>query len=82
MWCRRELFKVVEWRDGCVFKTKSLGLVWIDNTVVKSPSDEALAAKNAGGDILSACSSSVKYEDHYSRKEPHGAALIAVGVMR
>lgn len=48
----RELFKITEWRDGCVFKTESQGYAWFDlevekanrpaetNLIYASPSDE------------------------------------------
>ena len=32
----RELFEITEWRDGCVFTTKSLGYGWFDQTVEKA----------------------------------------------
>lgn len=25
----REIFKITEWRDGCVYKTRSVGWAWI-----------------------------------------------------
>lgn len=26
----RELVQVTEWKDGCIYRTKSLGEVWVD----------------------------------------------------
>jgi hypothetical protein len=25
----REVFKVIEWKDGCVFRTKKIGFAWV-----------------------------------------------------
>lgn len=33
----QEKFEVIEWRDGKVYKTKSVGLFWTDVGVVASP---------------------------------------------
>lgn len=36
----REHFKVVEWKDGCVWKTKSLGLKWMDRDAIPESKDD------------------------------------------
>lgn len=32
---RRELWRITEWRDGCVYKTESVGVDWFDEKVVR-----------------------------------------------
>jgi hypothetical protein len=48
---RMQLFRITEYRDGQVFKTQNMGMVWVPDSVV-SYEDECKYAKVLGGDLL------------------------------
>lgn len=49
---RVEAYKVTEWRDGCVYKTKLVCSLWIGVEEL-TPEEEQALARQHGGDILS-----------------------------
>lgn len=51
MQCRKEVYKIVEYRDGAVYRTRKVKDIWLP---VKSRSvqEEREIAKANGGDIL------------------------------
>jgi len=46
-----DVYKIIEYRDGCVYKTRKVDSIWLD---VKSRTyeEEVKIAKEHGGDIL------------------------------
>jgi hypothetical protein len=68
---RREVWKVTEWREGQVYKTESLGLIWVpildfvNLTFEDRLAWEHMIAKEHGGDSLSSVSSTLPYEETF-----------------
>lgn len=76
---RREIWKVTEYRDGCVYDTQSLGLVWVDLDEVCGQRDsetweqyrertanyEKRIAKECGGDFLGFVSTGLPFEETF-----------------
>jgi hypothetical protein len=53
----RELFRITEWRDGCVFRTESLGYGWF-------PQAEVKANRPAESDLIYAAASDEFAQTH------------------
>ncbi len=55
---RREVYKIVKMKDGCVYKTKFLEKIWIPLDQERTAEQSNAIAKLYGGDILCSCSTS------------------------
>lgn len=70
---RRTVYKVTEWRDGCVYRTQYLGTVWIEAGWLMAQPDklaaEASIAKAAGGDKLGSMSTHTPFDETQRRLE-------------
>jgi hypothetical protein len=51
-WAKRAVIKHTELKDGCVFKSKTLGWLWLRVGQGLSLKDEVELAKSFGGDEL------------------------------
>jgi hypothetical protein len=50
---RRELFKITQWKDGCVYKTKPLYEVWADlDPQAKAPEGHILSSLSTKRSIV------------------------------
>ena len=47
----KDVFKITEYRDGCVYKTRKVGEVWLD-IKPRTTEEENNIAKEHGGDML------------------------------
>lgn len=48
---RKEVFKITEMRDGCIFRTRLIGELWV-NVQPLSIEQTKVIANSLGGDIL------------------------------
>lgn len=48
-----DVFKVTQWKDGCVYKTKLLKRVWVPADIDIDKDSKSIAQQH-GGDILAA----------------------------
>ncbi len=56
---RRQVIKVTKWKDGCVYKTKVIGHVWVHEDICLAEDNHAQynrIAKEHGGDMLGSMS--------------------------
>ena len=73
---RRDVRKITEMKDGCIYKTKSLGYIWIPlNEVTTNPNEsfqefckrskeyEKKIAQEHGGDFLCSVPTSFSFEE-------------------
>ena len=66
---RREIWKITQKKNGAIFKTESLGLIWIPLDKVVGVSYEIAikyqnqVANEHGGDFLGSVSSSLPFEE-------------------
>jgi len=58
-----QIYKVTQYKDGCVYKTKKVGQVWIE--LGTSREKYAEIAKEHGGDMLVSMSTSEPYDQWY-----------------
>jgi hypothetical protein len=58
---RRSVWKILEWRDGCVYKTELLGYIWLDEKYWSTPYEKEIA-KQFGGDMLGSVPTSFIYD--------------------
>lgn len=56
--CKRSVWKITEMRDGCIWKTKDMGRVWVRIDIDLTKAQENEIAKQHGGDFLGSLSTS------------------------
>jgi photosystem II stability/assembly factor-like uncharacterized protein len=49
---RQEVRKITEWRDGCVWKTRVVGHVWVAQEELDDPARSTEIARANDGDML------------------------------
>lgn len=65
MFCvRYDVYKITEYRDGCIYRTKKLTTIWVACTPHTTEQEKAIAAKH-GGDILAATTECKSLQDGY-----------------
>jgi hypothetical protein len=57
-----DVYKVTEMRDGCIYKTKKVGSVWVEG--IKTHAEQTAIAESLGGDQL------VNTMDYHFGREP------------
>lgn len=46
-----EKYRITEWRDGCVYRTESLGYGWFDAEEAKAPQDKNIRYAAASTEV-------------------------------
>ena len=61
----RTLWKITEWRDGAIWKTKQIGTICIEIDPYRTTEEENAIAKANGGDMLGSMPTTASYDACY-----------------
>lgn len=61
----RQIVKVTQWKDGCIYKSEVVGTIWVDDGIELYTKESNDIAKEHGGDFLICTSTDVSFEDSY-----------------